>query len=322
MRWNVHSTVPHTGTMRALPHDMASMADTFTSVDLSRLPAPAVVEELDFDTIYAALLAQLQALLPTFDAAVESDPVAKLLQVAAYRELLLRQRVNDAARAVMPAFARGADLDHLAALFGVARFLVTPADPVQGTPAVYESDTDLRRRMTLAPEGYSVAGPEGAYIFHALSADADVLDASAISPAPGEVLVTVMTRSGTGAADAALVDRVGSYLSDETRRPMTDQVTIRSAAIVAYAVEAEITTFDGPDAAIVLATARANLDALVDRCHRLGIDVTRARIFAALASPEGVQNVRLLQPAADLVLDRTQASWCSGITIRSGGVGE
>src|SRR3546814_9711108 len=47
-------------------------------------------------------------------------------------------------------------------------------------PAVMESDSDLRRRLVLAPEGYSVAGPEGAYIFHALSAHPDVLDASAI----------------------------------------------------------------------------------------------------------------------------------------------
>lgn len=77
------------------------MADpsTFTAVDLSRLPAPTIVETLDFDTIYGQMLAALQALVPAFDATVESDPVIKLLQVAAYRELLLRARVNDAARA-------------------------------------------------------------------------------------------------------------------------------------------------------------------------------------------------------------------------------
>jgi phage-related baseplate assembly protein len=298
------------------------MADTYTAVDLSRLPAPAVVEELDFDTIYAGMLSQLQALVPSFDATVESDPAVKLLQVAAYREMLLRQRVNDAARAVMPAFALGSDLDHLAALFGVARLLITPADDTHGIPAVYETDTDLRRRMTLAPEGYSVAGPEGAYIFHALSADADVLDASATSPTPGAVVVTVLARSGTGAAGAALVTKVAEYLSDETRRPMTDHVTVQSANVVPFAIEAEITTFAGPDAAIVLATARANLDGLIARTHRLGIDVTRARIFAALAGPEGVQNVNLINPAADVVMDRSQAGWCSGIVIRSSGVGE
>jgi phage-related baseplate assembly protein len=53
------------------------MADTFTGVDLSRLPAPTIVEPLDLDTIYAAMLAQL---LPTLDAK-ESDPAVKVLQV-------------------------------------------------------------------------------------------------------------------------------------------------------------------------------------------------------------------------------------------------
>ncbi|MEG3160921.1 baseplate J/gp47 family protein [Sphingomonas sp. LB2R24] len=298
------------------------MADNFTAVDLSRLPAPAVVEVLDFDTIFNAMLAQLLLLVPEFDATIESDPVVKLLQVAAYREMLLRQRVNDAARAVMPAFAIGADLDHIAALFGVARFLITPADPLTAIAAVFESDADLRRRLTLAPEGYSVAGPEGAYIFHTLSADPDVLDASATSPSPGEVVVTVLSRNGGGSASADLVAEVNDYLSDQTRRPMTDSVTVRSAAIVPFVVEAELVTFAGPDAAIVLATAQTNLADLLARTHRLGIDVTRARIFGALASPEGVQNVRLIQPAADIVLDRSQASNCTAVTVRLAGIAE
>lgn len=72
--------------------------------------------------------------------------------------------MNDAARAIMPAYAVGVDLDNIAALFGIVRFVITPADPQTGAPAVMESDADFRRRMVLAPEGFSVAGPEGAYI--------------------------------------------------------------------------------------------------------------------------------------------------------------
>lgn len=150
---------------------MPIASDSFTGVDLSRLPAPQVIEPLDFETILAQSLAQFQVYFPAFDATLESEPVMKLIQLFAYRELVLRQRLNDAARAVMPAFATGPDLDALAALFGVERFILTPADPEVGIAEVLESDTDFRRRMVLAPEGFSVAGPVGAYIFHALSAD-------------------------------------------------------------------------------------------------------------------------------------------------------
>ncbi|MBC3940944.1 baseplate J/gp47 family protein [Sphingomonas albertensis] len=294
---------------------------TFTAVDLSRLPAPTIVETLDFDTIYGQMLAQLVALLPDFDATVESDPAVKLLQVAAYREMLLRARVNDAARAVMPAYAIGADLDNLAALMGVVRLVITPADAQTGAAAVLESDEDFRRRLVLAPEGYSVAGPEGAYIFHALSASPDVLDASATSPTTGEVRVTVLARAGTGVASAALLAAVLAYVSAETRRPLTDYVTIQSAQIVPYAVAASITTFAGPDGSIVIAEARARLSAYIANSHRLGRDITRSGIFAAL-HVEGVQNVVLTSPASDVVLDRTQAGWCTASNVVHAGLGE
>jgi phage-related baseplate assembly protein len=300
---------------------MGVMADaTFTAVDLSRLPAPDVIEALDFETILADAVARMQALMPDF-VNRDSDPAAKLLQTFAYFAQLLRQRVNDAARAVMPAYAVGADLDHIAALFGIARLTITPADDVMGIPAVMESDADFRRRMVLAPEGYSVAGPEGAYIFHALSAHADVLDASATSPSPGEVVVSVLSRAGSGAASASLLTTVDAYVSDETRRPLTDYVRVQSAAIVTYAVAATITTFSGPDGGVVLAAARANLDAYVESSHRLGRDITRSGIFAAL-HVEGVQNVVLASPAADIIISRVQAPWCTAIALDYAGTGE
>ena len=181
---------------------------TFTAVDLSRLPAPAVVELLSYEQILAAMLADLRDRDPQFTALTESDPAFKLLQVCAYREMLVRQRCNEAARAVMLAYAIGTDLDHLGALLGVTRLQLDPGDPINSIPPTMESDTEFRRRIQLAPEGFSVAGPEGAYIFHALSADPDVLDASATSPTPGEVVVTVLSRQGDGAPSAPLVAAV------------------------------------------------------------------------------------------------------------------
>ena len=300
---------------------MHPMADaTFTAVDLSRLPAPAIIEALDFETIHADAVARMQELMPDF-VARDSDPATKILQVVSYIVQMVRQRVNDAARAVMPAYAVGSDLDNIAALFGITRFTLVPADDVLGIPAVMESDADFRRRMVLAPEGYSVAGPEGAYVFHALSANEDVLDASAISPAPGEVLVSVLSRTGSGEASPELLAAVDAFVSDETRRPLTDFVTVQSAEVIEYAVSATLTTFSGPDGSVVLATAQANLATYVEASHRLGRDITRSGLFAAL-HVEGVQNVVLASPAADIIVSRTQAPFCTGVTIAYAGIGE
>ncbi|WP_129792569.1 baseplate J/gp47 family protein [Sphingosinicella sp. CPCC 101087] len=300
---------------------MTDLSATFTAVDLSRLPAPSIVEELSFEEIFAAMVAKLQELLPEFDATVESDPAIKVLQVAAYRELLLRARVNEAARAVMPAYAMGADLDNLAALMGVARLLIDPGDPEQGVEPTWESDMDLRRRLVLAPEGFSVAGPAGAYIYHSLSADPDVLDASATSPEPGEVVVTVLSRIGDGTAAPELLEAVEARVNADTVRPLTDQVAVQGATIVPFAVEAEITTYSGPDGSIVMAEALRRLDEYIEQSHRLGRDVTLSGIYAALHC-EGVQNVELVSPIADIVVDRTQATWCTSIDVTHAGIGE
>ena len=294
--------------------------DTFTAVDLSRLPAPKIIEALDFETIYADALAQFVALMPDF-VARDSDPATKILQMFSYRELILRQRINDALRGTMVAYAVGADLDNLGALLGVVRLTVTPADTALNIPPVLESDTDFRRRIVLAPEGYSVAGPEGAYIFHALTADADVLDVAVESPSPGTVLVSILSRTGDGTASSELIAAVDAYLSDDTRRPLTDYVQVQSATIINYTIDAQVTTYTGPDAAVVIAAGTERLNTYIAESHRMGRDITLSGIHSALHVP-GVQNVVLVQPAADIVVANSEAAYCTAVTVTHLGVGE
>ena len=94
-----------------------------TTQDLTQLPAPTVVEALDFETILASHRADLIARYPAAAdvIALESEPLAKLLEAHALRELIYRQRVNDAARAYLLAYATGSDLDHKGAFYGVPR---------------------------------------------------------------------------------------------------------------------------------------------------------------------------------------------------------
>lgn len=295
------------------------MAGAFTAVDLSRLPAPDVVEPLSYEAIRDEMLADLQARDPAFTALVPSDPAYKIIEVAAYRELLIRQRVNEAGKAVMLAYARRGDLDQIAARYNVERFLLDPGDPeaLPPIPPTYEDDASLRRRVQLSFEGFSTAGPEGAYIFHALGADPRVLDASVDSPAPGEVVVSVLSRDGSGTALPDLLAAVTAALGDDVR-PLTDQVTVQSAAIVTYAVDAALILYPGPDGQVVLQAAEAALGTYIEHNHRLGRDVTLSGIYAALHQ-EGVQNVILAAPVADVVVTSGEAAYCTAVTVMIGG---
>jgi phage-related baseplate assembly protein len=289
-----------------------------TAVDLSQLPAPAVVEAISFEQIFADMLADLRVRDDTFTALTESDPSYKVLQVAAYREMLLRQRVNDGAKAVMLPYARGTDLDNLGAFYNVERLTLDAGDPSRGVPKVMESDEDYLRRIRLSPEGFSVAGPEGAYIFHALSASPDVLDASATSPSPGQVLVTVLSRTGNGTAPQATLDAVAAALSSVKVRPLTDEVIVQSAEIIPYRVVGTRYTLAGPDSAVVLNNSDRNLAKFVVDTHKLGRDITRSGLDAAIHVP-GMQRVDLASPTDRIVISRTQAAYCTAIDLRYGG---
>ncbi|WP_103730779.1 baseplate J/gp47 family protein [Novosphingobium sp. HII-3] len=301
------------------------MADlTFTAVDLSRLPAPDLIETLDYETILAEAVDRFRAEMAAVGISFanrDSDPAVKLLQTFSYFSQLLRQRVNDAARAVMPAYANGADLDNIAALFGIMRKSITPADEALGIPAVMETDAEFRRRMVLAPEGFSVAGPIGAYISHALNADPEVLDARPISPSPGRIVISILSRTGNGAASQRLISAVEQYVTDSTRRPLTDYVTVQSAGIVNYAVDYALRMYNGPDQDVILAASRAKVEAYTRESHRLGRDITLSGLYAA-AHVEGVQNVILNAPQADIAISLEQAPYCTGITAQTAGVSE
>ncbi|MGD7360626.1 baseplate J/gp47 family protein, partial [Ralstonia pseudosolanacearum] len=239
-------------------------------IDLSQLPAPAVVETLDYEAILAERKDYFVSLHPADqrDATratleLESEPITKLLQENAYRELVWRQRVNDAARGVMLAFAEGKDLEQIAANFNVQRLTITPADDttVPPTPAVMESDDSLRERAQEAFEGLSVAGPTKAYEFFARSADGRVADARAISPAGAEVVVSVLSHLGDGTADESLLATVRTALSDDDTRPLGDRVTVQSATIVPYRIRATLYLASGPAAEPILAAAGTRADA-------------------------------------------------------------
>lgn len=292
-------------------------------IDLTLLPVPDVVERLDFETILAARKTELLALYPAEEQAavaaalaLESEPLNKLLQASAYRELLLRQRCNDASLAVMVPYAQGADLDNLGAAFNVKRLLVSPgdADAVPPIAPVYERDEEMRPRLPASFEGMSVAGPSGAYEAHARDSDGRIADVSVESPEPCDIVIAVLAREGDGTAPQSLLDAVQAALSDEDVRPIGDRLDVRSAEIIPYAIHAIPWLYKGPESELVLAAAQAGLARYIAAQRKLGRSIRRSAIASAL-HVEGVEHVDVIEPAADIVLSKLQAGYCTGVTV-------
>ncbi|CAI1115789.1 baseplate assembly protein [Serratia quinivorans] len=300
------------------------------TIDLSLLPAPTVVDPLDYESLLADRKATLISLYPEEQReaiartlTLESEPIVKLLQENAYRELILRQRINEAAQAVMLGYAGGSDLDQLGANFQVERLVVQQPDNTVIPPVavIMESDSDFRVRIQQAFEGLSVAGSSGSYEYHGRSADGRVADVSATSPSPANVLISVLSREGDGTASAELVAIVDKALNDEDVRPVADRVTVRSATIVNYNIDALLYLYPGPEAEPIRRAAEAKLKSYISAQHRLGRDIRLSAIYAALHA-EGVQRVELKSPQADIVLDKTQASYCASYLLTVGGSDE
>ena len=300
------------------------------TIDLSQLPPPVVVEPLDFETLFAQRKAAFIAMYPEDEQEeiartleLESEPITMLLEENCYRELLLRQRVNEAARAVMLAYSTDSDLDNLAVNFNVERLTIQEEDDSVTPPieAVMESDPDLRTRTQQAFEGLSVAGPTAAYEFWGRSADGRVADISAVSPTPACVTISVLSREGDGTASDDLLSVVAAALNDEEVRPVADRVTVQSAEIVPYQIDATLYIYPGPEAAPVRQASEQQLQAYIAAQNRLGRDIRLSAIYAAL-HVEGVQRVELAQPVADIVLSDYQASHCTEYTITVGGYDE
>lgn len=273
----------------------------FTAIDLSKLPAPKVIEELSYETIFQNSLNYFLEKNPSYSTLLESDPAMIILEVAAYLELALRNRINEAAKATMLAYATDSDLENLAASLGVQK--------LDG-----ETDDQLRQRVQLAPEAFTNAGSVGAYTFHALSASSDIKSVSVKSPNPGEVLVTILSKTGDGTASEELIDAVLEKLSEEDVRPLTDHVSVQSAEIVNYSVEAVITIYSGPSSAVVETEARAALDKFLDERHAIEKIVAISGIYDAL-HVDGVKKVELVSPTEDVATTDEQAAYCNNITI-------
>ena len=275
-------------------------------IDLRTLPAPQVIEPLDFEAILARKKASFQALwqvvrqenpqldLPDYDVSMlESDPAMILLEQSAYDEMLLRDRINEAAKANLLAFSIKADLVHLAADHGLEKL-------------TGETDDQLRGRIVLADQGQSCAGPAEWYKLKARSVSVDVRDVAIYRPGPGPVLeLAILSFSNGGVAPDALIAQVSAVVTADDVRGDNDIVTVVRAVEETVPVTADmwllpdtpLSVLDGLPAVVAAAWVREG---------GIGFDLLRDWIKARLMV-SGIYTAVVTSPAVDKIAGDTRA---------------
>lgn len=272
--------------------------------ELAGLPTPQVLETLRFETVFDALLRDFQVRYPQYSALLASDPAIKLIEVAAYRELLLRSRINEAARANLLAFAVGNDLEHLGAFYGVSRL-------------PQEQDEPLRRRIRARIMGFANAGGAAHYRYWALSASPEVADVAVDSPGPGRVRISVLPTGHSDTVPEALLETVRATVLRDDVRVLTDTVEVVPVSLVPVTVSAQIWLY--PD------TPLAVFEGLAPRLTRelaqaavLGWDLTQSWLIGQLQQP-GIHKVALISPDADIRIHSTQAVRLTDVQLTCAG---
>lgn len=276
-----------------------------SAIDLSRLPAPNAVDELDYTEIRDEILADFAAANPDLADLAPSDPAYAVAEVAAYRELMQRQRHNDKARAVMLAYATGPDLDHIAATY----YWTERHDG--------ESDESLKERCQVAPSQPSTAGSTEGYIAVVRAAHEDVKDVIPLTRSAGIVALPILSREGDGTPSQDVLDAVDAAVQDQQNRPLNDRPTVSAATIKTFSLDATLTVGDGPDADLVIQRATDAVRDYVDERHRLGqdivVDALRARLYV-----EGVERVSLSSPEGDILCTDEEAPYCESVEVTVG----
>ncbi|EFO30932.1 baseplate assembly protein J [Roseibium sp. TrichSKD4] len=265
-------------------------------IELPGLPAPKLVEPVHVDVLQQRQRDKYAELYPDFEDETEFEPVRAHFGTDAWVESLLRTRINEAASATRLATATGSDLDIIGASRRrkIKRLVLDAGDPTANPPRepVYESDEDYRRRIQLGPESYSTAGPEGAYVFWALSVPG-VADATAVSPEPCDVLITILAEAGDGTAAEELLAMVVEATTAKNRRPLADRVNVQSATIRHHVLSAILRVFPGPSWKLVEETAQANIDTYLESRRSIAKSLPVSALHASL-QVAGVHEVILL----------------------------
>ena len=186
--------------------------------------------------------------------------------------------------------------------------------------AALESDESLAERTYLAPCGYSVAGPDDAYVFWAKTYNANIGSVRPTSPVPGQAVIFVLMRDGTMPGQEML-EGLEAYLANEKIRPMTDLVTVKAPAAVEFTIN--LTYYINQSDLVSAVTIQQEVQKAVAeyiawQTTEIGRDINPDELVRRIKAA-GAKRVKMTAPAFTVVGDEAVAQ-CAAQTVTYGGL--
>ena len=329
------------------------------------LPPMAVLESLSTETMIANIMSKFKALWSQYDPPnaaqydlenLEFDPIKIWAELAAFFELLVRDRVNQAARAVTLAYAVGSDLDAIGSRYpyGVAR-LTTTTTLADGSTVTVATETDAayRQRLWLSPNILSLSGPgQGtfeSYVFWALSApqspELQIKHATAFTiEGTGQVIIPIinsipintqwyqppsdqnswiMTPASDPTPTDAQIRNVFTYISepDMARKGLTDVLSVVKPQLIDTQIDVQVWLFPGVDKATLMGEICQAVGQLVVDLRWIGADLTILALETSLGQA-GVYNSKILSPPGDVIVGNNGCVNITQVRLKYMGTGE
>ena len=280
-----------------------------------------VLEQIDVEQILADRMDRLKQQWAYYDPpmaaqydveTLEFDPIKINQEACSYFELLLRDRVNQAARSITLAYAIGTDLDAIASRYpgGVPRL-------------PNESDDRYRRRIWLSPNTLSPHGTAEAYEFWALTALPALRDVTALRSVQHDyyptILITCLMEppADPKPSDEQLVG-VRSYIQSLSRMGLTDVISVNQPKVLHINYTIDLWLYPGSAADQTVTQIKKNLTKLIDDQYWLGHDHSLMAIHAACAM-SGVHHADIIEPVKDVMVPLDWIIVVDTVTVRLAG---
>jgi phage-related baseplate assembly protein len=263
-----------------------------------------VLQPLDAESILGNRMTRFKQLWAYYDPPaaaqydvenLEFDPIKINQELCTYFELMIRDRVNQAARSVTLAYAIGTDLDAIATRYpgGMPR--------LDG-----ESDDRYRRRIWLSPNTLSPHGTAEGYEFWALTALPALRDVTAMRSVQIDyyptILITCLMEppAEPNPSDEQLI-AIRTYIQDLSRQGLTDVISVNPPKVMNIDYDIAVWLYPGASWPQIQTNITNNLSKLINDQYWLGHDHSLMAINSQCAM-SGVHHIDIVSPAENVMV--------------------